>query len=270
MFYRLRESIGDGCSWGCSVLPSLIFGLIWIYVIGTGVYSCITGTAQQADIVTIKITNTGFEPRSVTLSTNQRLHVVNASSHAVVICIGHKQVCSGNASANKATPTATAMPMTKTTSMAKITPTTVATPMAAATATPTVVAMLTGGLTIPPGKSYDLSFKNGNYGFTIMPQVGVVFANTDLGVTVRESDNSAADSGSDNSSMGDSGGGSVGVGVSSGSSNNGVSVSSGSDDEEDSSSSSGTSSGGASSGGSDDGGGGSSGGSSGGSGGGDE
>jgi hypothetical protein len=259
MPYYRRTSISDGCSWVGSALFWLLWWGVWVYVIGAGVYSCVARNVQQADIVTIKITNTGFEPHSVTLSGNQRLHIVNASSHPVVICIGRQQICS----TTKVTPTAKTTPTAVVTPIAraKAMPTTVATPIAVAKATPTTVAMPTRELTISPGKSYDLSFKHSNYGFTIMPQMGVVFVYTDLGVTMRGGDNSAVNSGGDNSSVGDdAGGSSSGVSISSGDDDNN-SVSSSSDDEEDSgsSSSSGSSAGDDSS-GSDDGGGSSSGG----------
>ena len=220
MSYSRSRYTSDGLGRRCSVI-SWLYGVafsIWVlgsigYALFTGIHSWITGAGQYADIVTIKITNTGFEPHSVKLSANQLLHVVNASFHPVVICTGHKQVCSKNVSSDQATP------------MTKATPT--------SATTPTAVTMPTGGLTIQPGKSYDLSFKNGNYSFTIMIEVGVVFDATDLGVTVQGGDNSSISSEDDD---------------------NGVSVSSGSDDEEDSGSGSGTSSGG-SGGGGDDGGG---------------
>jgi hypothetical protein len=220
MSYSQNITISDGRRLGRPILLWLFGAAIVVCMLAAvghalfpGMYSWITRTGQYADIATIKIANTGFEPRSVTLSTNQHLHIVNASSLPVAICPGSEQICYQYASSN------------------------------------TIPAE---GLTIQPGKTYDLSLKDGNYSFTIMPQVGSAFDVTNLNVAVQ--DNSAVDSSNDYSGIdsgGDSGGSSISSGVSSSSdeeensTSSGSSVSSGvsssSDDEEENSTSSGSS-----------------------------
>jgi hypothetical protein len=238
MSYSQRTIISDGRRQGRPLLFWLFGAAIAVCVLGAvghalfpGIYSWITRTGQYADIVSIKVTDTGFASRSVTLSANQHLHIVNASSHSVVICPGIVQICNQAASSD------------------------------------TIPA---AGLTIQPGKTYDLSLKDGDYSFTIMPQVDMSFDVTDLDVAVQ--DNRAVDSNNDYSGVdsgGDSDGSSISSGVSSSSDNeeenstsSSSSVSSGAssssdDEEENSTSSSSTSSGtddSSSAGGGDDGG----------------
>jgi hypothetical protein len=64
-------------------------------------------------------------------------------------------------------------------------------------------------LTIQPGQSYDLSFKNGDYSFIIMhqegivftDQEGIVFTDNDLDVTMQAGDTSSVDSGDNSKSV---------------------------------------------------------------------
>jgi hypothetical protein len=208
MSYSRRRS-RKASSWKAWVIVGICMLCLIAYALIRGMYSWITEARQRADTVTVKITNTGFEPHSIALSANQRLHIVNASSRAVVLCLGLNQVCRSSAKAAsvvQATPTATPTPANG-------------------------EAMPGEGLTIPPDGSYDLSFKNGNYDFTIGSSTQASSESSDdLQVTMQGGSNSSV--GSDDEDNGVS-----------------VSSSSSSDDEENSNS---NSTSGSSSGGSDD------------------